>query len=234
MDTASVLERLPATRRALLQALKKRGELGADELATTLTITPSAVRQHLAGLVADGLVAHRELKGGPGRPKHRYHLTPAAEGLFPKAYGELTNELLEYVEDSDPELLDRIFARRRQRRLEGARARLAGLPFDEKVRELGRILDEDGYLADVVDAEDGGLRIVEHNCAIFSVARKYGLACSTELDFIRAALPEAKVDRVKHMLAGAYVCAYDVKPKASKRSPAARDRGGPTARAPRC
>src|SRR5918998_2673 len=133
-----------------------------------LMITPSAVRQHLAGLVADGLVAHRELKAGPGRPKHRYHLTPAAEGLFPKAYGELTNELLEYVEDSDPELLERIFSKRRQRRIDGARARLNGLLFEERVRELGRILDEDGYLADVVDGEDGGYRIVEHNCAIFS------------------------------------------------------------------
>lgn len=210
---ASVLERLPATRRALLLALKKRGELGAEELAGILTITPSAVRQHLAGLVGDGLVAHREIKGSPGRPKHRYHLTPAAEGLFPKAYGELTNELLEYVEDSAPELLEQIFAKRRQRRIEGARVRLDGLRFEERVRELGRILDEDGYLADVVDGEDGGYRIVEHNCAIFSVARKYGLACSTELEFIRAALPDAKIDRVKHMLAGAYVCAYEVKPK---------------------
>ena len=217
-DLASVLERLPATRRALLLALKKRGELGAEELAGVLMITPSAVRQHLAGLVSDGLVAHREIKGGPGRPKHRYHLTPAAEGLFPKAYGELTNELLEYVEDSDPELLEQIFAKRRQRRIEGARLRLDGLPFEERVRELGRILDEDGYLADVVDGEAGGYRIVEHNCAIFSVARKYGLACSTELEFIRAALPDAKIDRVKHMLAGAYVCAYEVKPKQPART----------------
>ena len=215
VDAESVLERLPATRRSLLLAIKKRGEVGAEELADSLGITASAVRQHLAGLCTDGLVAHREMRNGPGRPKHRYHLTPAAEGLFPKAYGDLTNELLEYVEEADPEMLERVFARRRQRRIDGARARLAGLPFDEKVRELGRILDEDGYLADVVPAEDGtGYRVVEHNCAIFNVARKYGMACSSELDFIRAALPDADVERVKHMMAGAYVCAYEVTPRA--------------------
>ena len=59
-----------------------------------LGVTASAVRQHLTGLVASGLVTHSELKGAPGRPKHVYHLTPAAEALFPKTYSELTNELL--------------------------------------------------------------------------------------------------------------------------------------------
>ena len=36
---------------------------------------------------------HVVVKGSPGRPKHVYHLSAAAEGLFPKAYGDLTNEL---------------------------------------------------------------------------------------------------------------------------------------------
>ena len=216
-----MLERLPETRRTILRTLKRCGEARADELAALLEVTASAMRQHLTALEAEGLVTHHQVKGSPGRPKHVYHLTAAADGLFPKAYGELTTELLDYVQEADPALVESIFAKRRQRRIEGARARLAGKPFAERVTELGRILDEDGYLAEVeplgedAAGDGGGFRIVEHNCAILSVASKYGLACSSELEFIRAALPDADIDRVKHMMAGAYVCAYEVRPKAS-------------------
>ena|SRR5581483_11074739 len=214
-DLGSVLDRLPEARRTILRALKRCGEARAEELAATLEVTASAMRQHLTALEAEGLVTHHQVKGSPGRPKHVYHLTASAEGLFPKAYGELTTELLDYVQEADPALVESIFAKRRQRRIEGARTRLDGKPFADRVVELGHILDEDGYLAEVEPMGNGdeGFRIVEHNCAILSVASKYGLACSSELEFIRAALPDADIDRVKHMMAGAYVCAYEVRPK---------------------
>lgn len=213
-DLGSVLDQLPEARRTILRTLKRCGEARAEELASTLEVTASAMRQHLTALEAEGLVTHHQVKGSPGRPKHVYHLTASAEGLFPKAYGELTTELLDYVQEADPALVESIFAKRRQRRIEGARARLEGKPFDARVAELGHILDEDGYLAEVERMDDAnGFRIIEHNCAILSVASKYGLACSSELEFIRAALPDADIDRVKHMMAGAYVCAYEVRPR---------------------
>jgi DeoR family suf operon transcriptional repressor len=216
MPEASALTRLPSTRRALLTILKKEGEARADDLAEALAITPSAVRQHLAGLLADGLVEHREARSGPGRPKHVYRITADGAELFPRAYGELATELLEYAEDEDPGLVDRVFERRRQRRVAGARVRLAGLGFADRVAELTRILDEDGYLATWEPTTDGaGYRIVEHNCAILAVASRYGGACGTELEFIREVLPGATVDRVAHLLAGAHVCAYEVRPTAS-------------------
>src|SRR5262249_22588839 len=152
--------------------------------------TVSAVRQHLNGLMAGDLVGYQEMKGQPGRPKHVYHLTPAAEALFPKTYSELTNELLSYVEDEDPELLDRVFERRQARRVAGAKARLDGRTFEEQVEELARILDEDGYLADFSE-EDGVYRVTEHNCAILGVAQRYGRACSSEIEFLRESLPDA-------------------------------------------
>jgi DeoR family suf operon transcriptional repressor len=213
-ETGTALATLPTARRAILTSLKKHGERRADDLATDLAVTVSAIRQHLAGLEADGLVVHRELRHGPGRPRHLYALSDAGEAMYPKTYGELTNELLTYVEDEDPELLERIFERRRARRVERAQARLAGLAFPEQVEELTRILDEDGYLADVEPMDDGGFRVVEHNCAILAVATKYGsAACGTELAFIREVLPTADVDRVAHMMAGSHVCAYEIRPR---------------------
>jgi len=196
----------------VLFTLKKRGEARAEEIAESLGITPSGVRQHLSALRAEGLVAYRKIHAGPGRPKFAYRLTDVAEDLFPKTYHELTNELLEHLEEEDPELLVRIFERRRQRRVEAARKRLAGKTFDEKVAVLTSILDEDGYLADFERRPDGTYLISEHNCAIWGVAVRYGLACSTELEFLREAFPEAEIDRVAHKIASAYVCAYEVRP----------------------
>jgi len=198
----------------LLLTLKRTGGARAEELADALEITTSAVRQHLAALTADGLVAYEERRGGPGRPKHVYRITEAAEALFPKRYGDLAAELLEYVGDSDPALVERLFDKRRQRRIANAKVRLAGKTFADQVTELTAILDEDGYLAAVEPMPDGSYRIVEHNCAILEVARQYGQACSSELEFIRKVLPTAKVERVQHMMAGAHVCAYEVTPRA--------------------
>jgi DeoR family transcriptional regulator, suf operon transcriptional repressor len=211
------LASLPATRRALLVTLRKRGEATVDDLAGIVGVTPSAVRQHLTGLSAAGFVTHRAVRGAPGRPRHLYRLSAGAEGLFPKYYGELTNELLSYVQDEDPEVLERIFERRRRRRVDQAAKRLAGKSFSKRVSELARILDEDGYLADFEAATDGSYRITEHNCAILAVAQRWGAACTTEIEFLREVLPDAQVDRVAHMMAGAHVCRYEIRPRGMRR-----------------
>src|SRR5205807_10442645 len=105
----------------------------------------------------------------------------------------------------------------RRRRVDDAKRRLAGRSFDERVCELTRILDEDGYLADYERLDDGTWRIVEHNCAILGVAAKYGQACSSEIGFLREALPDAEIERTHHMMAGAHMCAYEIRPKSKGR-----------------
>ena len=204
------LTALPVTKRALLNHLKKRGDLSADELASSLEMTASGVRQQLSGLQRDGLVAFDEVRSGPGRPRYVYRLTSAADGLYPRAYAEITNELLEYVEDADPELLEAIFAKRRERRIERAQTRMANKAFPQQVQELSKILDEDGYLADYTELDDGTWLVTEHNCAIFGVAMRYGQACSSEIEFIRAVLSNAHVERVSHMVAGEHHCSYRI------------------------
>jgi DeoR family suf operon transcriptional repressor len=170
-----------------------------------------AVRQQLAPLGQEGLVAYRDQRPGPGRPRRWYCLTPAAESLFPKRYGQLTNQLLGFIDESDPSIISEAFARRGRQRQERAQARLAGRPFADKIAELARILDEDGYLADCERVDGSTWRITELNCAILDVARQHREACGSELAFIRAVLPEASVERVTHILAGGHACAYEIR-----------------------
>ena len=202
---------LPPTRRSIVEALKKRGEMSTAELASLLTLTVPAVRRHLSELAAQGMVSHDEGRGRPGRPSHVYRLSPAAEVLFPKRYSDLANELLSYLDEAGPGLVPRAFSRRQERRTEMARARLRGLSFDDKVAELAKILDEDGYLAEAHKVEDGFWTVTEHNCAILEVAARYGQACVSEIGFLRDTLPEATIERVSHMMAGAHVCSYEIR-----------------------
>jgi predicted ArsR family transcriptional regulator len=217
MDSAPAIPAaLSPAQRHVLVALKRRGEASADELAEALGITPSGVRQHLAALRSAGLVAWRQERGRPGRPADLYHSTDLGEALFARSSGDLSVELLGHIEEEDPELIPRVFERRRRRRVEQARAQLAGKSLDEKVVVLAKILDGEGYLADFDQLPGGSYRMTLHSCAIWAVASRYGQACTTELEFIREVLPEAEIERVAHKVAGAYVCGYELRPRTAK------------------
>ena len=199
--------------RSVLYAVRRRGEATVADVARSLDMTASGARQHLAGLAEAGLLEAGDAPrtaGQTGRVERVYRLAAAAEGLFPKAYGELTNQLLGFLPD---DTVSAAFDQRRDQRIAAAQVRLArrrGLAA--KVAELARILDEDGYFASVERRPGGGFRVAEHNCAIFAVAGEHPQACSTELEFIRTVLPKARVERISHMLAGAHACAYDITP----------------------
>jgi DeoR family transcriptional regulator, suf operon transcriptional repressor len=212
---------LPSGRRGVLYAIRRLGDATADDLAGELDITVSGARQHLTALADQGLVASVEApvvdetgRRSRGRPSLAYHVTELADALFPKAYAALTNELLGYLEEESTESVDRMFARRRDHRIAAAQHRLTGKKsLTARVAELADILDEDGYMATAEPIDGGAYRIVEHNCAIASVARRYGQACSSEIDFIRAVLPGTTVERVTHMVAGDRHCGYEVRPE---------------------
>ncbi len=215
MSDHTLAPTLPEGRRAVLYALRRRGQATAADIARQLQMTSSGARQHLAALVDEGLAEATERPrpaGQRGRPQLEYTVTDKADGLFPKAYGELTNELLGYVADADAALVDTLFERRRDERVRNATERLSRCRgLKAKVAELARILDDDGYLA-TWEEIPGGFRIIEHNCAIWAVAQRYGQACTSEIDFIRTVLAGATVERVQHMVAGAPHCAYEVRP----------------------
>ena len=211
----SVAPPIPPGRRAVLYAVRELGDPTVDDVAAELGITISGARQQLNALAEHGLIGSHDLprEGQRGRPRITYHVTDLADALFPKAYGALTNELLGYLADDGEETIERLFSRRRDHRIAAASARLDPLPtLREKVDELARILDEDGYLATAHDTGDGAYRVVEHNCAIVAVARRYGQACVSEIDFIRTVLADTEVERVSHIVEGSHHCAYEIRP----------------------
>jgi predicted ArsR family transcriptional regulator len=83
-----------ASTRGRIITLLRRSSRTVDELAEALDLTHTAVRAHLAALERDGLVQQHSERRGGRKPSAVYDLAPAAEYLFPKAYGELLDRLL--------------------------------------------------------------------------------------------------------------------------------------------
>ena len=199
------------TQRHVLEVLKRRGEATADELAAALEISPSAARQHLTTLRSAGYVAARQERGQPGRPADHFHTTDLTESMFATASDRLSIELLAHIEEEDPELVTRIFERRRRRRVDETQHLLVGKSVGEKVELVASLLEGEGYLADTDSSNPDGYQINLHSCPIWDVATQFGQACTSELEFLRELIPEATVERVTHKTEGAHTCVYQIR-----------------------
>jgi predicted ArsR family transcriptional regulator len=92
-------QRFFASTRGRIVTLLRRSSRTVDELARELDLTDNAVRAHLATLERDGIVQQMGARRGSGKPAYVYELAPAAEQLFPKAYGPVLDQLLEVLSE---------------------------------------------------------------------------------------------------------------------------------------
>jgi predicted ArsR family transcriptional regulator len=51
------------------------------------------------------------------------------------------------------------------------------LEFEQRVKELAKIRDKEGYMAEAKKLPSGKYALFEHNCPLIQVARKYYEAC---------------------------------------------------------
>jgi predicted ArsR family transcriptional regulator len=195
-------------RDTILSFLKTRGHATLGEIAAHLEVSKQGALRHLDTLEQAALVtvASGEARGR-GRPEHVYKLTPAAGEHFPDGHRELTAELVDFMTQ---EQLRQFFARRAARLEAEYAPRLAGLDFDERVRELARLATEHGHMAEVVEAGEGGLAIRHCNCPIQDVAARTGLPCINEQQMYERLLG-ADVARTTWMAESADDCTYVIK-----------------------
>lgn len=88
-----------ASTRGKIVILLRRANRTVEELAQALALTDNAVRAQLATLERDGLIRESGRRPSGSKPASVYTLTPAAEDLFPKAYGLVLNQLLQELNE---------------------------------------------------------------------------------------------------------------------------------------
>jgi predicted ArsR family transcriptional regulator len=211
---ATVKNGLGASRAGVVQELRARGSVGADELAVALGVTKQCVRKHLDVLEREGYVEHAAARGDRGRPAHVFRLTLKAEELFPKRYDLFAKSVLRQIGEVWGERgLNTVFCGCASEMVAELRPRLEGLKFDARVRRLTELLREAGYEAEAEELEDGSYVLTEWNCPQAELAREYRQLCDQELIVYRELL-ETEVFRESRIAGGASRCAYRVlKPK---------------------
>lgn len=206
----------PSTRRAILDILKRCGNLTVDQLSSHLGITPMGVRQHLAILEKDGLVQAGVQRGGMGRPSYLYGLTDKARNQFPNNYQSFAVGLLEDIRAlAGEEMVEALFRRRTERLEESYRRRIGGKTLAERVAELAGILESNGSMASWEQIDAGTFMVTEHNCAIHAVAASYPAACRYELELFERVL-DADIERLACQTEGGLACQYIVRQRKSE------------------
>lgn len=127
----------------LLELLRVAGPLDVSEMAETIEVTPTAVRQRLGRMMAQGLIEREAVRLGRGRPKHRYRLTNKGLGLTGSNFTDLAMALWREVSavvnpDRRAELLRRV-ARALAR---GYAGQIQGHTTAERMQALSQLLAE--------------------------------------------------------------------------------------------
>lgn len=85
---------LDSSRGRIVTLLRGGGILTADDIASKLGLTRSAVRAQLTGMERDGVVRRAGRRPGTTRPSHVFELTPEVEQLLSSAYIPLLTSLV--------------------------------------------------------------------------------------------------------------------------------------------
>src|SRR5271169_4133308 len=142
--------------------LKSRGPLGTGTLAPALGITEVGVRQHLAKLHGEGLVAFDDQAGEVGRPKRMWRLTGKGHGRFPDTHGDLTVSLIEGVRSVFGEAgLNRLIDARQEAGVASYRQALEPhSDLADRVGVLTRLRTAEGYMAEFEMKADGSFLLI--------------------------------------------------------------------------
>jgi predicted ArsR family transcriptional regulator len=201
------------TRKAIVTLLKQHGAMDVVALASKLSLTGMAIRQHLYILQKEQVVEYEEEARPMGRPAKLWRLTPEANGWFPNGYSELSVSLIHSMIEAFGEIgMDKLLEVRNHTQQEQYYEKLSGATgMREKLEKLRKIRMNEGYFAEVQDQADGSFLFVQKHCPIIDAAAVCTGLCQNELSLFRTVLgPNVDIERIEYLLSGGSRCVYKV------------------------
>lgn len=187
-----------------------------DELALHLGITKTAAKEHVLKLESYGLLHFRDIKGGVGRPRRHYLLSPEGHEFFPRQYSWLSNSLLELLAvELGPEEVMRLMKKLAHRvttsmagKFESARNTA------ELLAKVTETLNELGYRANLKQSDlRKGAVIEATNCVYHSVAKAHPELCKFDTQIIENATGGMHVKLETCIARGGPVCRFCIRKK---------------------
>ncbi|HZC50266.1 MAG TPA: hypothetical protein VE244_14535 [Nitrososphaeraceae archaeon] len=202
-------------KKKLLYYLKVMQQAGLEELANVMKVSRMAVHKHLGLLQQRGLVEAVETRGHVGRPRMMYQLTSQSKTVFPKSYSAIATHALDFIEKNmGKEGVEKVLRERQSELFDQYYKRLKNLDFDKQVKELARIRDEEGYIAESKKKSKSGgsgkYVLLEYNCPIIHIAEKHWEACSTETELFEKLLG-ANIETTHRAAKGDLICKFIIK-----------------------
>ena len=179
------VDQLPASRRAILTALKRQRSATIAHLADELQLTGEAIRQQLLQLQREGWIVAKVSRGPDrrtGRPATSYSLTEAGDHLFPKHYDILNVALIDAISaELGPDAARRVLRHVAEEKVAANEPALRDLPLSERVVAMRDwYLESDPYM-DVEPASDG-FYLVERNCPFYNTAMRRPILCNVSIN----------------------------------------------------
>lgn len=201
-------------KKKLLYYLKVMQQAGLEELANIMKMSRMGVHKHLALLQKRGLVEGIETRERVGRPRMIYQLTSQSKTVFPKSYSAIATYALDFIEKNmGNDAVEKVLRERQSELFDLYYRRLKDLDFDKRVKELARIRDEEGYMAESKkESRSGGGKhvLLEYNCPIIHIAEKHWEACSTESELFEKLLG-ANIETTHRAAKGDLICKFVIK-----------------------
>src|SRR5215470_3691108 len=206
-----------STRAAVARLILENGPVSAAALSTRLGLTPAAVRRHLDGLLAGGMIevrsARRPASRGRGRPAKLFVITDAGRSAFEHAYDDLATSALRFLAEVAGPGAVAEFARRQVAELERRYRPVMESAGADKVKALAEALSADGYAASATSAPslaaDGGEQLCQHHCPVAHVAAEFPQLCEAETEAF-ARLLGTPVQRLATIAHGDGICTTHV------------------------
>lgn len=181
--------------------------LTVEALSQQLDISRNAVRQHLAALELEGLVAKGVTHPTRGRPEQLYELTAKGHELFPRKYSWFSELLIESLrEETSPEHLRQRFIEM-GKRVGAQLPAIAGGPA-ERIKQMTNVMRDLGYESTTREGSGQAWPVIEAtNCVFHHLASRFPDVCQFDLALLEKVV-ERPVLHEECMVKGGTVCRF--------------------------
>ena len=209
---------MESTRDQILRHIRGHREVSVAQLTGLLALSPQAVRRHLDGLRADGLIDVRQERHGVGRPALLFFATERGEEFGGRTYLQLLSRMFRHLEKLDAgqvsgatgqQVVDQVFSGIAEEVAADHKAEVRGVTLDQRVEEVSRALQREG-IVDGWSKDGDAFFLVNGECPYLRLAEMSEAACNADRHSIEL-LVGADVEQTKRIVEGALICEYIVR-----------------------